>query len=43
MKKLPLPATDKWPEGVFDIEAFQHGSMSLILFAPEGKDYPNTS
>jgi mannose-6-phosphate isomerase-like protein (cupin superfamily) len=37
--ELPLPATDKWPEGVWDIEAFRHGSMSLILFAPEGKDY----
>jgi mannose-6-phosphate isomerase-like protein (cupin superfamily) len=37
--KLPLPATKKWPEGVWDIEAFKHGSMSLILFAPQGKDY----
>lgn len=37
--QLPLPATDKWPEGVWDIEALNHGSMSLILFAPSGKDY----
>lgn len=37
--KLPLPATETWPEGVWDIEAFQHGSMSLIFFSPEGKDY----
>jgi mannose-6-phosphate isomerase-like protein (cupin superfamily) len=37
--KLPLPATDRWPEGVWDIEAFKHGSMSVILFAPQGKDY----
>jgi mannose-6-phosphate isomerase-like protein (cupin superfamily) len=34
-----LPATTKWPEGVFDVEAFRNGSMSLILFAPEGNDY----
>jgi len=39
LSKLPLPASEKWPEGVWDIEAFKHGSMSLILFAPEGKDY----
>lgn len=37
--KLPQPATEKWPEGVWDIEAFKHGSMSIILFAPEGNDY----
>ncbi|MFL0805301.1 MAG: cupin domain-containing protein [Agarilytica sp.] len=39
LKQLPLPATDKWPEGVWDIEAFRHGSMSLVLFTPEGRDY----
>lgn len=39
MKKLPLPATRKWPEGVWDVDAFQHGSMSLILYCPHGKDY----
>jgi len=38
-KALPLPATEKWPEGVWDIEALKHGTMTLILFAPEGKDY----
>jgi mannose-6-phosphate isomerase-like protein (cupin superfamily) len=37
--KLPLAATDSWPEGVWDIEAFRHGSMSLVLFTPRGKDY----
>jgi mannose-6-phosphate isomerase-like protein (cupin superfamily) len=37
--KLPLPATDKWPNGVWDIEAFRHGTMSLLFFAPEEKDY----
>lgn len=39
IKKLPLPSTTKWPEGVWDIEAYNHGTMSLILFAPQGKDY----
>lgn len=39
LSKLPLPATEKWPDGVWDIDALKHGSMSLILFAPEGNDY----
>lgn len=39
LEKLPLPATAKWPEGVFDVDAFRNGSMSVILFAPKGKDY----
>lgn len=38
-KLLPLPATEKWIDGVWDIEAFKNGSMSLIYFAPEGKDH----
>ncbi len=37
--KLPLAATEKWKEGVWDIEAFRNGSMSLIYFAPQGHDY----
>lgn len=37
--QLPLPATDKWKDGVWDVEACRHGSMSLIYFAPEGIDY----
>lgn len=36
--KLPLPATERWPQGVWDIEALKHGSMSVILFAPRGED-----
>ena len=39
LQKLPLPATTRWPEGVWDVEAFKHGSMSLIVFTPKGKDY----
>jgi mannose-6-phosphate isomerase-like protein (cupin superfamily) len=39
LAKLPLEATQKWPEGVWDIEAFRHGTMSVILYTPHGKDY----
>jgi mannose-6-phosphate isomerase-like protein (cupin superfamily) len=39
VQKIPLPATEKWPEGVWDVEAFKNGSMSLILYTPKGKDY----
>jgi mannose-6-phosphate isomerase-like protein (cupin superfamily) len=39
LAKLPLPATDKWPQGVWDVTAFQRGTLSLELFAPKGQDY----
>ena len=39
LESLPKPATAKWPEGVWDVEAFRHGSMSLVLFTPRGRDY----
>lgn len=35
---LPLPATARWPDGVWDTTAFAHGSMSVVLFAPRGTD-----
>ena len=38
LKRLPLPATDRWPDGVFDVEAFERGGLSLELFAPRGVD-----
>jgi mannose-6-phosphate isomerase-like protein (cupin superfamily) len=37
--RLPLPATDKWPQGVWDISPFARGSMSVVLFTPRGRDY----
>jgi mannose-6-phosphate isomerase-like protein (cupin superfamily) len=37
--KLPLPATSKWPLGVWDIEAFKHGTMSVILYTPTATDF----
>jgi mannose-6-phosphate isomerase-like protein (cupin superfamily) len=39
IKKLPLPATQKWPDGVWDVDAYKHGTMSVILYCPHGKDY----
>lgn len=39
LMKLPLPATAKWPEGVWDVEALAHGTMSVVLFTPHGRDY----
>jgi mannose-6-phosphate isomerase-like protein (cupin superfamily) len=42
MARLPLAATQSWPEGVWDVEAMARGTMSVILFAPRGKDYQTT-
>lgn len=39
LARLPLPATEQWPEGVFDIEASARGGLSLELFAPRGTDH----
>jgi len=38
LARLPLPATERWPDGVFDIEAFELNGLSLELFAPRGRD-----
>ncbi len=39
LARLPLPATDKWKAGVWDIEVLKHGSMSLEIFAPKEQDF----
>ena len=39
LDRLPLPATEKWPDGVWDVEVFRHGSMLLEVFAPGGVDH----
>ncbi|MEZ5344538.1 MAG: cupin domain-containing protein [Pyrinomonadaceae bacterium] len=39
LHRLPLPADEKWKDGVWDIEAFRKRGVSLIFFAPRGKDY----
>ncbi len=36
---MPLPATPAWPAGVWNVEAFAHGTMSPICFAPRGRDH----
>lgn len=37
--KLPLPATPKWPLGVWDTQVLAHGTMSVEIFAPKEHDY----
>lgn len=39
LAKLPLPANEKWKEGVWDIEPFKKGNVSLVFFAPRDTDY----
>lgn len=39
LEKLPLPANEKWKDGVFDIEPFKKGNVTLVFFAPRGTDY----
>lgn len=39
ISKLPLPSATTQSGCVRDVEAFSHGSMSLVLYTPEGKDY----
>ena len=39
LAKLPLPANKKWKDGVFDLEPFKNGNVSLVFFAPRGTDY----
>src|SRR5262245_10296762 len=39
LAKLPLPATDKWRDGVFDVEPFEKAGVKLVFFAPRGTDY----
>jgi mannose-6-phosphate isomerase-like protein (cupin superfamily) len=39
LSSLPLPATAAWPEGVWDKTVFSHGTMSVLVFTPRGRDY----
>ena len=38
-EKLPLPKNRKWPEGVWDTEAFRKGDVSMVFFAPRFADH----
>ena len=37
--RLPLPANEKWKDGVWDIEPFEMDGVKLVFFAPRGSDY----
>ena len=39
LAKLPLPPTDIWKDGVWDVEPFTKSGVSLVFFAPRGVDY----
>ena len=39
LEKLPLPADEKWLEGVWDLEPFKKNNVRLVFFAPRGADY----
>ena len=39
LARLPLAATEKWREGVWDVEPFKKDGVSLVFFAPRGHDY----
>lgn len=39
LSKLPLPADEKWKDGVHFTTAFKKGTTSLEFFAPRGTDY----
>jgi mannose-6-phosphate isomerase-like protein (cupin superfamily) len=39
LSSLPLPPTTAWPEGVWDKAVFSHGTMSVLVFTPRGRDY----
>jgi mannose-6-phosphate isomerase-like protein (cupin superfamily) len=38
LQLLPGPRTAKWPDGERFIEAFSHGSLTVELYAPVGRD-----
>jgi mannose-6-phosphate isomerase-like protein (cupin superfamily) len=37
--RLPLPADEKWKDGVWFTNAFAKGDFELEFFAPRGLDY----
>lgn len=39
LAKLPLPADEKWREGVWFSDVFSKGDFELEFFAPRGRDY----
>ena len=39
LEKLPLPANEKWKDGVWDIEPHELNGVRLVFFAPRGIDH----
>jgi len=39
MRNLPLPANEKWKNGVWDVEPFTKNDVTLVFFAPRGVDH----
>lgn len=39
LAKLPLPANEKWKDGVWDVEPFEKDGVKLVFFAPRGVDH----
>lgn len=39
LEKLPLPATEKWKDGIWDVEPFEKDGVRLVFFAPRGTDH----
>ena len=39
LAKLPLPSTEKWKEGVWDVEPFNKDGVTLVFFMPRGTDH----
>lgn len=39
LSTLPLPANEKWKDGVWDVEPFEKNGVKLVFFAPRGTDY----
>jgi mannose-6-phosphate isomerase-like protein (cupin superfamily) len=39
LAKIPGPATEKWKDGVWDVEPFEKKGVKLVFFAPRDTDY----
>ena len=39
LERLPLPANDKWKNGVWDLEPFSRRDVKLVFFGPRGIDF----
>jgi len=39
LAQLPLPANEKWKDGIWDLEPFEKNGVKLVFFMPREKDY----